>query len=42
MVPMPKVALATLLMMQTASFTYPQPRKSDVVDTLHGVKVADP
>jgi hypothetical protein len=27
---------------QSSSFNYPQPRKSDIVDTYFGTKVADP
>ena len=29
-------------MAQTSKLSYPTPRKGDVVDTLHGMKVADP
>jgi prolyl oligopeptidase len=36
------LACGTSILAQSSSFTYPQPRKGDVVDNYFGTKVADP
>jgi len=36
------LACASSMFAQSSSFKYPQPRKSDIVDTYFGTKVADP